>query len=74
MEDKNEHPALPKLRAALSELGLNDVPMEYAEECIGYPGGEYINRMIRVAGQRYCADLTDKNPRVTAIDIERRIG
>ncbi len=68
-----EHPALPKLLSVLAEMGLRDIPMEYREEYIGYPGGGYTNRSIYAAGERYCADLTEKNPIVTAIDIIRRL-
>lgn len=69
----SEHPALPKLRAVLAEMGVRDIPMEYREEYMGYPGGGYMNRQILVGGEKYCADLTNHNPLVTANDIMRRL-
>jgi hypothetical protein len=68
-----EHPALPKLRAVLSEMGLHDVPMRYEEEHVGYPGGGYMSRQIVVGAEKYCADLTNNNPYVTALDISSRL-
>jgi hypothetical protein len=70
----SEHPALPKLRAVLAEMGLCDIPMEYREEYVGYPGGGYMNRQILVGSEKYCADMTNHNPYVTANDIKGRIG
>jgi hypothetical protein len=69
----SEHPAMPKLRAVLVEMGLRDIPTEYREEYVGYPGGGYMNRQILVGPEKYCADLTNHNPYVTALDISSRL-
>ena len=67
----SEHPSLPKLQEALTDIGLGHIPFTYEETFIGYPGGGYWNRQILAAGENFSADLTDKNPYVTAYEIAR---
>jgi hypothetical protein len=67
-----QHPAITKLREALAQLGIA-ATLEYREEYIGFPGGGYTNKLIVVGGEQYDADLTEKNPLVTALEIKRRM-
>ena len=66
------HPAIHKLREELAQLGIA-ATLEYREEYIGFPGGGYTNRQIVVGSDQYDADLTEKNPLVTALEIKRRM-
>ena len=68
------HPAIPKLREELAQLGIA-ATLEYREEYVSYPypGGGYTNKLIVVGGDQYDADLTEKNPLVTALEIKRRM-
>lgn len=52
--------------------------VSYSEETVGYPGGSYVNKQIKVQSgdktENFCADLTAKNPYVTAYEMQRYFG
>jgi hypothetical protein len=63
--------------AELRKIGLDpqNYKMSFWEECVGYPGGSFMNRCITVEtpeGQRmdFNADLTLRSPHVTAGSIQ----
>jgi hypothetical protein len=66
---------LQRLREALQSLGINTTGLNisYSEETVGYPGGSYVNRLISVTGngktEHFCAELTARNPMVTATEM-----
>ena len=73
-------PGMQKLLATLSALGMSTAGLNisYNEEAVGYPGGSYMNRQISVTSggktEQFSADLTEKNPLVTAYEMQRYFG
>jgi len=77
-------PAAPagmkKLMDTLSSLGMSTsgLNISYTEERVGYPGGSYVNKMINVTSggktEQFSAELTEKNPLVTAYELQRYFG
>lgn len=77
-------PAAPagmkKLMDTLSSLGMSTsgLNISYTEELVGYPGGSYVNKMINVTSggktEQFSAELTEKNPLVTAYELQRYFG
>jgi hypothetical protein len=71
------HPGMTKLNDALHSLGISTAGLDirYEEEHVGYPGGSYINRNIVVSSggktERFSADLTERNPLVTAAELQK---
>lgn len=71
---------MERLSSALSALGMNaaGLDIKYSEELVWYPGGSYVNRLITVtSGSRsesFSADLTARNPYVTAHEIQKYLG
>lgn len=68
---------MTRLNDALHSLGISTAGLDirYEEEHVGYPGGSYINRNIVVSGggktERFSADLTERNPLVTAAELQK---
>lgn len=69
-----------KLMDALSALGISTAGLDinYTEEAIAYPGGQYVNKLINVTSngktEHFSADLTAKNPLVTAYEMQSYFG
>lgn len=70
-----------KLLDTLSALGMSTagVNINYTEDVVGYPGGSYVNRQINITGpngnrESFSGDLTDKNPLITAYEMQRYFG
>jgi len=69
-----------KLFDTLTALGMSTAGLNisYSEEAVGYPGGSYMNRQIRVTSggktEQFSADLTERNPLVTAYEMQRYFG
>jgi hypothetical protein len=76
----NEHNGLTRLRATLQALGINTAGLHitYSEDTVGYPCGSYVNRLITVSNggktESFSADLTERNPLVTAYEMQRYFG
>jgi len=74
------HAGLQKLLETLSALGMSTsgLNISYSEEAVGYPGGSYLNKQISVTSggktEQFSADLTEKNPLVTAYEMQRYFG
>lgn len=72
-----QHPGMTRLNEALHSLGMSTAGLDirYEEEQVGYPGGSYTNRHIVVSSggktERFSADLTERNPLVTAAEMQR---
>lgn len=68
---------MQKLLDTMNTLGLatSGLNISYSEEVIGYPGGSYTNKFIQVSSggktEKFSGDLTEKNPFVTAYEIQR---
>lgn len=73
-------PVIRKLLDTLTTLGMSadGLQISYSEDEVGYPGGSYVDRQIRVTSsgktEQFSAELTDKNPLVTAYEIQRYFG
>lgn len=71
---------MDRLASAMASLGMNaaGLDMKYSEELVWYPGGSYVNRLITVTSgsrtERFSADLTARNPLVTAYEIQKYLG
>ena len=71
---------MQKLLDAMAALGMNPAGLNinYTEEIVGYPGGAYMNKQISVTNggktERFSAELTEKNPLVTAYEMQRYLG
>jgi hypothetical protein len=71
---------MQKLLDTLSALGMSTsgLNISYSEEAVGYPGGSYMNRQISVTSggktEQFSADLTERNPLVTAYEMQRYFG
>lgn len=71
---------MQKLLDAMAALGMNPAGLNinYTEEYVAYPGGAYMNKQINVTNggktERFSADLTEKNPLVTAYEMQRYLG
>lgn len=69
-----------KLLDALAALGMSTAGLNisYSEEAVGYPGGSYMNRQIKVTSggktEQFSAELTERNPLVTAYEMQRYLG
>ncbi|HEU0123541.1 MAG TPA: hypothetical protein VFQ91_23625 [Bryobacteraceae bacterium] len=69
-----------KLLDAMSALGMSTsgVKMEYQENLVMYPGGQYVDKQIQVTSggktEQFSALLTDKNPYVTAYEMQSYFG
>ncbi|MBM3764083.1 MAG: hypothetical protein FJW32_01715 [Acidobacteria bacterium] len=68
---------MTRLNDALHATGMSTAGLDirYEEEHVGYPGGSYVNRNIVVSNgsrtERFSADLTERNPMVTAAELQR---
>jgi hypothetical protein len=71
---------MQKLLDTLSALGMSTAGLNisYNEEAVGYPGGSYMNRQISITSgdktEQFSAELTEKNPLVTAYEMQRYFG
>ena len=71
---------MQKLLDTMASLGMSTsgLNITYSEDFIGYPGGGYMNRQINVTAggktERFSADLTDRNPFVTAYELQSYFG
>jgi len=71
---------MQKLLDTLSALGMSTTGLNisYSEEAVGYPGGSYMNRQISVTSggrtEQFSAELTERNPLVTAYEMQRYFG
>lgn len=71
---------MQKLLDTMASLGMSTsgLNITYSEDFIGYPGGGYMNKMINVTAggktEHFSADLTDKNPFVTAYELQSYFG
>jgi hypothetical protein len=71
---------MQRLLDTMSALGMSTsgLNISYGEEAVGYPGGSYMNRQITVTAggltERFSAELTDRNPMVTAYELQRYFG
>ena len=69
-----------KLLDALAALGMSTAGLNisYSEEAVGYPGGSYMNRQINVTSggktEQFSAELTERNPLITAHEMQRYLG
>ncbi|MBI2688697.1 MAG: hypothetical protein HYX27_20540 [Acidobacteria bacterium] len=75
-----EASGMQKLLDTMSALGMSTSGMSisYSEEVVGYPGGSYTNKLINVTSggktEHFSAELTSKNPFVTAYEMQRYFG
>ena len=73
-------PGMKKLLDTLTALGMSTAGLNisYSEEAVGYPGGSYMNRQISVTSggktEQFSAELTERNPLVTAYEMQRYFG
>lgn len=64
----------------MSALGMSTsgVKIEYNENLVTYPGGQYVDKQIQVTSggktEQFSALLTDKNPYVTAYEMQAYFG
>ena len=71
---------MQKLLDTMASLGMSTsgLNITYSEDFIGYPGGGYMNKQINVTAggktERFSADLTDRNPFVTAYELQSYFG
>ena len=71
---------MQKLLDALASLGMSTAGLNisYSEDAVGYPGGSYMNRQIKVTSggktEQFSAELTERNPLVTAYEMQRYLG
>lgn len=71
---------MQRLLDTMSALGMSTsgLSISYSEEAVGYPGGSYMNRQIKVTAggktEQFSAELTDRNPMVTAYELQRYFG
>jgi hypothetical protein len=71
---------MQKLLDTMKSLGMSTsgLSINYSEEFVGYPGGGYTNKQINVTSngktERFSADLTDRNPLVTAYEMQKYFG
>lgn len=71
---------MQKLLDTLASLGMSTAGLNfsYSEDTVGYPGGSYMNRLISVTSggktEQFSADLTERNPLVTAYEMQRYFG
>lgn len=71
---------MQKLLDTMTALGMSTsgLNITYSEDFIGYPGGGYMNKMINVTAggktEHFSADLTDRNPLVTAYELQSYFG
>ena len=71
---------MQKLLDTLRALGMSTagLTISYNEEAVGYPGGSYMNRLITVTSggktEQFSAELTERNPLVTAYEMQRYFG
>lgn len=71
---------MQRLLDTMASLGMNTsgLHISYSEDVVGYPGGSYVNRLINVTSggktEHFSADLTAKNPLVTAYELQRYFG
>lgn len=76
--DAEQHPVVVKLRAVLATLTPDhkQATLFYRGDTVGYPGGSYPdNQIIMKCNGRteaFSAELTDRNPLVTATEIYSR--
>lgn len=69
-----------RLAEAMSALGMSTAGLDisYSEEFVGYPGGAYWNKLITVTSggktEQFSAELTQKNPLVTAYELQQYFG
>lgn len=74
------HPGMTRLNDVLHSLGISTTGLDirYEEEHVGYPGGSYTNRNIVVSNgaktERFSADLTERNPLITAFEMQKYFG
>lgn len=73
-------PGMERLASAMASLGMNPsgLDIKYSEELVWYPGGSYVNRLITVTSgsrsERFSAELTARNPMVTAYEIQKYLS
>ena len=71
---------MKKLLDTLAALGMSTAGLNisYSEAAVGYPGGSYMNRQISVTSggktEQFSAELTERNPLVTAYEMQRYFG
>jgi hypothetical protein len=71
---------VPELLEAMRTLGMSTggLQISYSESTVGYPGGSYVNRLIHVSSggkkESFSGELTQKNPLVTAYELQRYFG
>jgi hypothetical protein len=71
---------MQRLMDTMSALGMSTsgLNISYSEEAVGYPGGSYMNRLINVTSggktEHFSAELTARNPMVTAYELQRYFG
>jgi hypothetical protein len=71
---------LQALLDTMSALGMSTggLQISYSEDTVGYPGGSYVNRLIHVSSgdkrESFSGELTQKNPLVTAYELQRYFG
>lgn len=71
---------MKKLMETLSALGMSTsgLDINYTEEAVAYPGGQYVNKLINVTSngktEHFSAELTAKNPLVTAYEMQNYFG
>lgn len=71
---------MQKLLDTMKQLGMSTsgLNISYSEDFIGYPGGGYMNKSINVTAngktERFNAELTDRNPMVTANELQIYFG
>lgn len=71
---------MKKLMETLSALGISTAGLDinYTEEAVAYPGGQYVNKLINVTSngktEHFSAELTAKNPLVTAYEMQSYFG
>lgn len=71
---------MQKLLDTMTSLGMSTsgLKITYSEDFVGYPGGGYMNKMINVTAggktEHFSAELTDRNPMVTAYELQSYFG
>ena len=75
------HPGITALRSTLAAMGLqtSGLQIEYTQEAVGFPGGSYMNRLISVRSpggtwENYDAEMTLRNPQITASEMRTKFG
>ena len=77
----DRHAGITALRSTLAAMGLqtSGLQIEFTEEAVGYPGGSYMNRLISVRSpggtwENYDAEMTLRNPQITAGEMKAKFG